>query len=378
MPNRGIPLPSAAAPSWVTLWPVACGEPCNDGLAFSKNSRNKRAKPRAITPIATGRWPSRRTHLDGVRNAAQKSQSVHSQPSLSVYQRAVSYRLSLLLLCCTAASSALTAPDRVEGIEPVTEETIGLLLWQGDHQRHVRPSTYHDSASAMSCSPSFSHQPRAAWRIRAPHHLLFPYGAMSVPCLSRALCETGPCPCLGTVRPSPRPRCRNHHSGLQEIISLGSGLRARHPLVQAVHVIMTKLQARRSRPPLSLPARAQRCFSMDRLTSDSLATCCVPRRRTRTALHCRYKAQRRASVPILWHGLRRFHSCRRGCLAGLVRLILTQAGPNFKYLLSSSDMPSPSGRKPSQGPRALGRSIGPNRSSPMPSIVMNPRGHQTA
>lgn len=109
---------------------------------------------------------------------------------------------------------------------------------------------------------------------------------------------------------------------------------------------------------------------MDRLTSDSLATCCVPPRRTRTALHCRYKAQRRAPVPILWHGLRRFHSRRRGCLAGLVRLILTQAGPNFKYLLSSSDLPSPSGRKPSQGPRPLGRAVGTNRSSPTPSIVM--------
>lgn len=96
----------------------------------------------------------------------------------------------------------------------------------------------------------------------------------------------------------------------------------------------------------------------------------MPRRRTRTALHCRYKAQRRASVPILWHGLRRFHSCHRGCLAGLVRLILTQAGPNFKYLLSSSDLPSPPGRKPSQGPRPLGRPLGTNRSSPMPSTVM--------
>lgn len=121
---------------------------------------------------------------------------------------------------------------------------------------------------------------------------------------------------------------------------------------------------------MSLPARAQRCFSMERLTSDSLAACCVPRRRTRTALHCRYKAQRRAPVPILWHGLRRFHSRRRGCLAGLVRLILTQAGPNFKYLLSSSDLPSPSGRKPSRGPRPLGRPLGTNRSSPIPSIVM--------
>lgn len=45
-------------------------------------------------------------------------------------------------------------------------------------------------------------------------------------------------------------------------------------------------------------------------------------------------------------------------------------GPNFKYLLSSSDLPSPSGRKPSQRPRPLGRLLGTNRSSPMPSFVM--------
>lgn len=126
MSDRGIPLPSAGAPSWGTLWPV--NEPWNDGLAFSKISRNKRAKPRAITPLATGRWPSRRTHLDGVRNAARKSQSVHSQPSLSVYQRAVSYRLSLLLLPCTAALSPLTVlgPSKESESKPSRKKQLGF------------------------------------------------------------------------------------------------------------------------------------------------------------------------------------------------------------------------------------------------------------
>lgn len=99
----------------------------------------------------------------------------------------------------------------------------------------------------------------------------------------------------------------------------------------------------------------------------------MPRGRTRTALHCRYKAQRRAPVPILWHGLRRFHSCCRGCLAGLARLILTQAGPNLKILASTFRLcrllPGESRRK---GPRPLGRPVGPYRSSPMPSIVIKP------
>lgn len=141
MPDRGIPLPSAAAASWGTLWPMNLGK--HDGLAFSKNSRNKRAKPRAITPIATGQWPSRRTHLDGVRNAARKSQSVHSQSSLSVYQRAVSYRLSFAIITvhCRIESAGLLVWALLKEPELVTEETIGLLLWQGGHQRerHAHP-----------------------------------------------------------------------------------------------------------------------------------------------------------------------------------------------------------------------------------------------
>lgn len=137
---------------------------------------------------------------------------------------------------------------------PATGETIGILLWQEDHQER-RPQT---GACAFGCMPQPFLQPsasRAAWRIRAPHHLSFTDGAMSVPCFPRTRCETGPGPSLGTVRHARALAAEISPPARIKIISLGSGSRARRPLAQAVHVIMTKIQARSFRSPLGLPAR---------------------------------------------------------------------------------------------------------------------------
>lgn len=122
MPRRGVPQCPPARRCCSRLGHTVACEPWHDGLASSKISRNKRAKPAAIAPTASGRQPSRGTHLDGVRNAAQKSQSVHSRPSLSVNERAVSYRLSWLLLPCTAAPSPLTVLGCVEGPRQLPRE----------------------------------------------------------------------------------------------------------------------------------------------------------------------------------------------------------------------------------------------------------------
>lgn len=184
---------------------MACDEPWNDGLAFSKISRNKRAKPRAITPLATGRWPSRGIHLDGVRNAARKSQSVH----LAAITVGVSTSglipplLAIIMVHCRIESAGCLGPPCRRNPNLSRKKQLDFRCGKEiTRERNVHSSTCHNSASAMRCSPSYNHQPRAQLGESEHHTISF---HITVPCrchdFSKVRCETGPCPCLGTVRP---------------------------------------------------------------------------------------------------------------------------------------------------------------------------------
>lgn len=125
---------------------------------------------------------------------------------LSVSERAVSYRLSWLLLPCTAASSPLNVLGCVEGPRHTCHGRNNWAFTQYSGRDitmdavHVRSTGWPLFGLRFRLQPFLPSASRAAWRIRAPHHLLFTDGDMSVPCSPRSRCETGPGPCLGTVR----------------------------------------------------------------------------------------------------------------------------------------------------------------------------------
>lgn len=125
----------------------------------------------------------------------------------------------LLLLPCTAASSLLACwfgPCR-RNPNSSSKEQLGFRCGQEITRERDMPIDLPRFGFGYELQPFL--QPsasRAAWRIRAPHHLVSRYGAMSGPWFfknslrNRALSTSWHCP------PSPRPRCRNHYSGPQQ------------------------------------------------------------------------------------------------------------------------------------------------------------------
>lgn len=106
------PCPARMLQSWGTLWPVNLGTTGLPLRRFLETSEPSLVLLRRLR-VAGGQVGGPILMESGMRH--RKVNQSTQQPSLSVYQRAVSYRLSLLLLWCTAASSPLTVLGRVEG-----------------------------------------------------------------------------------------------------------------------------------------------------------------------------------------------------------------------------------------------------------------------